>query len=122
LFGIKLTRLTSLKGRRAVYADELSSPDAGTSGGDNFVGLVGRGAERALVTEPADARFDDKNHETSVQRATGQLQLGSSAQGTQAGSAPGSPASARSRSERAASERGDGSAPASPGSSRSRRP
>jgi hypothetical protein len=90
LLGIKLTRVTGLKGRRAVYSDELPNGDVGMSGGDNFVGLVGRGrvgAAAGMEAEPADTKFDDANHETSVRRATG----AGSARGTPAGSAHATP-------------------------------
>ena len=100
LFGIKLTRITSLKGRRAVYADEVDSPSAGASaGGDNFVGAVWeQSAAERVAPEPGDVRFDPKNHESGVRRATGQQSFpGSprfsrqSAGSGQAGSAPASP-------------------------------
>ena len=100
LFGIKLTRITSLKGRRAVYADEVDSPGA-SGGGDNFVGAVWeQAAAERVAPEPGDVKFDPKNHESGVRRATAQpagfpgsprISRRSSASSGQPGSAPASP-------------------------------
>jgi hypothetical protein len=90
-----------------VYGDEVKDGEAGVSmGGDNFLGRL-RNGERLAGEESGEARFDDKNCETSVRRATGgagpagSTQPGSPAstrQGSLAGSAPGSPASRKSSS------------------------
>ena len=103
MFGIKLTRITSLKGRRAVYADEVESPSAGAStGGDNFVGAVWeQAAAERVAPEPGDVKFDPKNHESGVRRATGGQQ-----------SFPGSPRF--SRQSAGSGQAGAGSAPVSP--------
>jgi hypothetical protein len=106
LFGIKLTRITSLKGRRAVYADEVDANNgAGMSaGGDNFVGAIWeQAAAERMGPEPGDVQYDEKNHESGVRRATGQQPAGF----------PGSPRISR-RSAASQQGSGQGSAPASP--------
>ena len=105
LFGIKLTRITSLKGRRAVYADEVEPGVGAGGGGDNFVGAVWeQAAAERVAPEPGDVKFDPKNHETGVQRSTGAQQ-----------SFPGSPRFSQQSGRQSGSARaGTGSAPVSP--------
>jgi hypothetical protein len=98
LLGIKITRISSLKGpRRSVYADDLRGVEPSSAGGDNF---HPRERDNVVEPEPAVRRFDYKNTETSVKRATGGPR-GGSVRGSAATSARSSRAASPARQEAA---------------------